>query len=379
MVQENFNFWFEAFRSAPLVSENQNPDTIHFLEAFALAVETVQPGRKISIGDIEIWFRACKFDVEELKHLGRNKHWFEDVLKEFKKQELPEKGGFDLVAVAYEFAGILFPEHGSLPSFLSESIWNAAKNYRLLYPAASLAAVNASQDEFSWKNSKNAIEEKVKRNVSNGVKLIARSAEATKMETIDEITAKASELRQGITSTLDQTKEEMIATAKEEIDRYKKEVGATLVVNGAHTLWSKKATAHRWFFGICAFLFVTVMGAAIFSVAWFWSQISAAILILEPLFKGHVFGGIIVLLIPVLGVAWFLRLLSRFTIQNMMLADDAQLRRVMAETYVKLVSEGAIKDPEDRAIILSALFRPLPGSNTEDVSPPSITDILKAK
>ncbi len=378
-MQENFNFWFNAFRSAPAVSEEPDPDTIHFFEAFALTIEAVQPQHRMNRGDIKIWFSNRNFDTDALSHFGRNRNWFEGVLQKFKKQELPAKGGFDIVAMTYEFAGILLPDGDRRPPFLSEQNWGAIQNYRLLYPASSLAAANASQDDFDWRKEKSAIQKRVGRIVSEGATFLQQTAETTKDKTIDEITASGSKFQQTIQSALEKTRDEMIATSKEEIAKYKKEAGATLVVNDAHTLWRNKARAHRWFFGICALLFVTVMAAAIFSVGWYWSQISAEILKLEPLFKGHVFGAVILLLIPVLGVAWFLRLLSRFTTQNMMLADDAQLRRVMAETYVKLVSEGAIDDAKDRAIILSALFRPLPGSNTEDVSPPSITDILNSK
>ncbi len=178
---------------------------------------------------------------------------------------------------------------------------------------------------------------------------------------------------------LNSARDAVINSSKEEIDKYKREAGATLVVKNADKLWRDKAVSHRWIYSITALLFVILVSSAIYVPIYNWTKISEEILKLEPLFAGHVLGAVLILLVPVLGVAWVLRLLSRFTTQNMMLADDAQLRRVMAETYVKLVSNDAIKDPEDRAIILSALFRPLPGSNADDVSPPSITDIIKAK
>ncbi len=51
----------------------------------------------------------------------------------------------------------------------------------------------------------------------------------------------------------------------------------------------------------------------------------------------------------------------------------------MAETFVKLVSEEAVNDETDRAIILNALFRPLPGTQVEDIQPPSLLDLIKSK
>jgi len=182
-----------------------------------------------------------------------------------------------------------------------------------------------------------------------------------------------------IADQLEAERANVVESARSEIEKYKREAGATLVVKKAYELWNEKAGAHRRLFFVTASLFSFLVVAAIGFPIVYWNIISSEILRLEPLFQGHVFGAVVLILIPVLGVAWVLRLLSRFTIQNMMLADDAQLRRVMAETYVRLVSEDAIKDPEDRAIILSALFRPLPGTTSEDISPPSITDVLKGK
>lgn len=187
------------------------------------------------------------------------------------------------------------------------------------------------------------------------------------------------DLRSTISKELQYEKDKIIEVATNEINKYKREAGATLVVKDADKLWRDKANLHRWFFGAAAVIFVFLVTAAIAFPIMYWPLISKEILKLEPLFTGHLLGAVVILLIPVLGVAWVLRLLSRFTTQNMMLADDAQLRRVMAETYVKLVSEDAIKEPQDRAIILTALFRPLPGTTNEEVSPPSITDIIKPK
>lgn len=188
---------------------------------------------------------------------------------------------------------------------------------------------------------------------------------------------KASHLRD-IETALEIKGNEIINTAKTEIEIYKREFGANLVVKDADRLWQEKSNTHKILFYIFGFIFISLVLISIGLPTLYWSHISTEIIKLEPLFKDHIIGAIVLLLIPVLGVAWILRLFSRFTLQNMILADDAQMRRVMAQTYVKLVSNDAIKDPEDRAIILTALFRPLPGTHGEDISPPTIADILKS-
>ncbi|NVK32900.1 MAG: hypothetical protein HWE23_00380 [Rhodobacteraceae bacterium] len=206
-----------------------------------------------------------------------------------------------------------------------------------------------------------------------------KSAELVKADALHILKGEIQEERKNISQELADAAKKLKETAVEEIEKYKREAGATLVVKNADTLWREKTKSHFWSFFLGAITFVILISVTIALPLYHWERISAEILKLDKLFEGHVIGATILILIPVLGVAWVLRLVSRFTTQNMMLADDAQLRRVMAETYVKLVSNDAIKDPEDRAIILSALFRPLPGTSAEEISPPTIADILKTK
>jgi hypothetical protein len=82
--------------------------------------------------------------------------------------------------------------------------------------------------------------------------------------------------------------------------------------------------------------------------------------------------------IPVLGAAWLLRLISRFLNNNQVLADDARHRQVMTQTYLALVADPNSQVTEkDRLIMLNAIFRPLPGAQTDEVAPPTILDLLK--
>lgn len=54
---------------------------------------------------------------------------------------------------------------------------------------------------------------------------------------------------------------------------------------------------------------------------------------------------------------WLMRLVVRFYVSEMHLATDASSRAALTTTYLALLKEDAVK-PEDRAIVLAALFRP---------------------
>jgi len=83
-------------------------------------------------------------------------------------------------------------------------------------------------------------------------------------------------------------------------------------------------------------------------------------------------------IVPVLAAGWLLRLLSRFINNQMALLDDARHRDVMTKTYLALVSDKQSGvDEKDRLVMLSAIFRPLPGAQIEEIAPPTILDLLK--
>jgi hypothetical protein len=84
-------------------------------------------------------------------------------------------------------------------------------------------------------------------------------------------------------------------------------------------------------------------------------------------------------LVPILAVAWFLRLMVRVAIQNLAQLDDARQREAATATYLSLLADQTHAiTPEERALALSALFRPASGAG-EDVAPPSFLDLIRNK
>jgi hypothetical protein len=79
------------------------------------------------------------------------------------------------------------------------------------------------------------------------------------------------------------------------------------------------------------------------------------------------------LLIPAFCGTWILRILGRLLTSYLRLSEDARERKTMVETFLALSKEGAdgkaLLQPEDRHLILKALFRPGDGGNADD-SPP---------
>ncbi|WP_107677233.1 hypothetical protein [Agrobacterium sp. LAD9] len=75
---------------------------------------------------------------------------------------------------------------------------------------------------------------------------------------------------------------------------------------------------------------------------------------------------------------WAIKLLVRFNTRSMMLMDDARQRHTTMDTYAHLVEKNKATI-EERGLMLSALFRPLPGQGAENVDPPNFVEIINKK
>ena len=76
-------------------------------------------------------------------------------------------------------------------------------------------------------------------------------------------------------------------------------------------------------------------------------------------------------------VAWVLRIVSKVFSQNLLLWSDAKQRSVMIATYLALQKDGGVQTTEsERIIVLNAIFRPVGDQREEDISPPTLADLL---
>lgn len=83
-------------------------------------------------------------------------------------------------------------------------------------------------------------------------------------------------------------------------------------------------------------------------------------------------------LLPVLGVAWLLRILSRQNAAHFALENDARQRLALLVSFVRLQELPETKLTEaERLLILKALFRPADGANDENPPPNAIELVSK--
>lgn len=132
-----------------------------------------------------------------------------------------------------------------------------------------------------------------------------------------------------------------------------------------------------WRAWLIGFGFAAVMPAV---VALFdWQSVSSAVTKITAASNGAFsISGLAVISIPALFYAWFLKNISRLFIQNLTLADDADHRRSLALTYMGLLQDD--KHPpsdQDRAIILNALFRPIPTQSGDEGPPAGLIELVK--
>lgn len=127
-----------------------------------------------------------------------------------------------------------------------------------------------------------------------------------------------------------------------------------MALRGPVEYWSTKAKTHftkstnlmRWSFGGITFLAI-VLGL----LAW-WIAHDLKTDTAPEAWKVSV-----LVLVGVLGI-WVVRLVIRMWLSHAHLATDADERVTMVQTYLALLEDGKMTKDEDRALVLTPLFRP---------------------
>lgn len=175
--------------------------------------------------------------------------------------------------------------------------------------------------------------------------------------------------------------EEFIRQKTEVFDRLEQLYRTKLTLEEPALTWMKiaaqKTKVWAWWLGVFAALVVIPLLLA----AARWSTIVDAVGKVTAGANGTFsIAGLAVITIPALLYAWLLKNVSRIFIQNLNLADDAAHRRSLALTYMGLLQDQkhAASD-QDRAIILNALFRPIPPQTADEGPPAGVIDLIRNK
>lgn len=139
----------------------------------------------------------------------------------------------------------------------------------------------------------------------------------------------------------------------------------------------RKTQVWSWWLAV----FAVLVAIPIFLAAAGWSAIVDAVGKITAGANGTFsIAGLAAITVPALLYAWLLKNVSRIFIQNLNLADDAAHRRSLALTYMGLLQDE--KHPasdQDRAIILNALFRPIPPQTADEGPPSGVIDLIRSK
>jgi len=175
--------------------------------------------------------------------------------------------------------------------------------------------------------------------------------------------------------------QEFIRQKTEVFDHLEQLYRTKLTLDEPALTWQKiaenKTKAWGWWLGFFAVLVVLPVALSVY----FWPTIAKNVHDLTVGTNGTFsLAGLATISVPALLYAWLLKNVSRIFIQNLNLADDAAHRRSLALTYMGLLQDD--KHPasdQDRAIILNALFRPIPPQTADEGPPNGVLDLIRNK
>jgi hypothetical protein len=170
--------------------------------------------------------------------------------------------------------------------------------------------------------------------------------------------------------------EQFVKSETDKLVSFKESLSEELKLKSANDLWKDRARWHR----LAAIIYFILFGSLVLGVLLFglWN-FTAIVKELPKDSAGHIeYAGLALLGIAALGIGWCLKLLARFVHTNSILGDDSRQRQAMTRTYLSLVADKESQvTKEDRIIMLNAIFRPLHGSQNDEVAPPTILDLMK--
>jgi hypothetical protein len=169
-----------------------------------------------------------------------------------------------------------------------------------------------------------------------------------------------------------------LAKGQEQIDAAAKSTVEAGILGEAIAVWKKKVVAHRVLFWVGLGILFGGFIAFAQNAPALWLEYGQSFRRTEA---GDIpYTELIGLLAGLGAIIWLTRIIVRLVFTAQALADDAVQRRAFLETYLRLVRDPDAKmETSDRILVLNAIFRPLPGHQTEDVAPPTIADLIRER
>jgi len=169
-----------------------------------------------------------------------------------------------------------------------------------------------------------------------------------------------------------------LTKGQEQIDAASKSAVEAGILGEAIAVWTYKAKSHSKIFKTLLWSFIGLVFVVTISLPILWILFGSYI---TRTTSGDVpYADLIVILATLGAIIWLARILVRLVFTERSLADDAVQRRAFLETYLRLVRDpDAEMETNDRILVLNAIFRPLPGHQTEDVAPPTIADLIRER
>jgi hypothetical protein len=169
---------------------------------------------------------------------------------------------------------------------------------------------------------------------------------------------------------------QFLADERDKLSAFKQSLSEEVKLRSASNLWSGRARWHRFVALISLTAFIGILCLALWYIGSHFKQIVD----LLPRDKdNHIeYVSVALLAIPAIGIGWGLKVLARFIQNNSILGDDSRQRQAMTRTYLALLADKDSGVTEkDRLVMLNAIFRPLPGTQVDEVAPPTILDLMK--
>jgi hypothetical protein len=189
--------------------------------------------------------------------------------------------------------------------------------------------------------------------------------------------AESRELSQTAASELEQ----FIRDKTSVINALEKLYREKLVLDEPARYWAQIAGSRTWAWRAWLVLFALLIVGPVMPMILFWKDFADIVTHLTTSNSGPIsLAGVAALSIPAFLYGWLLKNVSRMFMHHLSGADDAAHRRALCVTYLGLAANPEIKiEPQDRALILNALFRPAPNQGLEEGPPTGLLDFLKPK